>query len=150
MAVSGGLVFTALDAGGDHTCAVTTGGAGYCWGHNLSGQLGDGSTTDRTTPVAVSGELTFVSLDAGGGHTCGAIASGAAYCWGGNRSSQLGNGGTTEDRTTPVAVLDVAVFESVRAGSTGTCGVSTGGVAYCWGVTSVGERNIPTKVLGQP
>ena len=61
----GGLTFASLTAGAYHTCGLTSGGAAYCWGYNVYGQLGDGSTTGRTAPVAVAGGLTFASLTAG-------------------------------------------------------------------------------------
>lgn len=70
--------------------------------------------------------------------------SGAAYCWGANLWGQLGHGGTHEDRTTPVAVLHEPVFASVSAGSSGTCGVTTSHVAYCWGII-LGTQETPTK-----
>ena len=52
--VSGGLTFVVLSAGGSHTCGVTPNGSIYCWGSNASGQLGDGTQTDRATPVRVA------------------------------------------------------------------------------------------------
>jgi alpha-tubulin suppressor-like RCC1 family protein len=107
VSVAGGLAFRALAAGGiqalDYTCGVTTAGAGYCWGYNADGQLGDGSTTIRTTPVAVLGGLTFLGLSAGDFHTCG-ITTDGAYCWGSNFSGALGDG-TTTDRSVPVKVV---------------------------------------------
>jgi alpha-tubulin suppressor-like RCC1 family protein len=54
VAVSGGLTFATVTAGGNQTCGVTTSGAAYCWGHNANGQLGNGTFTDSTTPVAVA------------------------------------------------------------------------------------------------
>ncbi len=53
MAVGGGLSFARVSAGVGHTCGVTTAGAAYCWGYDVSGQLGDGTTTDRLSPVRV-------------------------------------------------------------------------------------------------
>ncbi len=51
--VAGGLRFTSVSAAFQHTCAVTTAGDAYCWGFNSDGQLGDGTTSDRLTPVRV-------------------------------------------------------------------------------------------------
>jgi alpha-tubulin suppressor-like RCC1 family protein len=59
-AVVGGLTFRQLSAdGSNHTCALTQPGVAYCWGSNVGGQLGDGTTIDRGMPTAVLGGLTF-------------------------------------------------------------------------------------------
>jgi alpha-tubulin suppressor-like RCC1 family protein len=55
VAVSGGIRFVQLDAGGNHACAVTADGAIWCWGENADGQLGNGSTTSSAVPVRVVG-----------------------------------------------------------------------------------------------
>jgi hypothetical protein len=79
----GTLAFVQLVAGGfiGHTCARLGSGSGYCWGENEVGQVGDGTTTDRWTPVAVSGGLVFGDIDAGFRHSCG-FANTTVYCWG--------------------------------------------------------------------
>jgi alpha-tubulin suppressor-like RCC1 family protein/uncharacterized protein YjdB len=137
--VLGGLTFVAASAGLYHNCGVTTAGAAYCWGSNDAGQLGDGSTVDRTIPVAVVGGLTFAEVDPGVGyHSCGVTPQGAAYCWGSNTYGELGDG-TTVERTSPVAVAGGLTFASVSAGMFHSCGVTTGGVAYCWGFDGNGE-----------
>ena len=94
---------TALAAGGVHACALVAGGAAYCWGQNLSGQLGDGTTESRNRAVPVSGGLSFTEIHAGGAQTCGITANGAEYCWGLNQSGQLGDG-TRVSRSVPTRV----------------------------------------------
>jgi alpha-tubulin suppressor-like RCC1 family protein len=92
-----------LAAGANHTCAVLSDSSAYCWGQNLHGQLGDGTTQNRSSPVAVSGGLEFVTIFAGGGATCGFSTDGGEYCWGLNQGGQLGDG-TRTNRSSPVRV----------------------------------------------
>ncbi len=83
----------AVAAGGAHTCASLEDGRVLCWGANESGQLGDGTTTDRGTPAPVPGAAGLV--DAGRAHTCAwSAGAGHAACWGANGSGQIGDGAT--------------------------------------------------------
>ena len=138
--VLGGLILQGVVAGTDHTCARTNpGNAAYCWGSNSDAQLGDGSFTDQTTPVAVQGALAFTALAGGGYHTCG-LVSGTAYCWGNNFDGQLGDG-TTSTRTAPTLVAGGLTFQALSGGSWHTCGVrTTTGGAYCWGWNGFGQN----------
>src|SRR5262249_20074801 len=81
--------------GQSHSCGITPFGAAYCWRANESGQLGDGTTTQRLAPTAVTGGHNYLALEAGLGFTCGLTMTGNAYCWGDNSSGQLGDGTTT-------------------------------------------------------
>lgn len=135
---AGGVTFAQVAAGGGHTCGVATDGLAYCWGFNLTGQLGDGSRTARVTPVAVAGGLTFSMLSAGSSYTCGVTAAQAAHCWGWNAEGQLGDG-TTADQSAPVPVAGGLAFASVSAGSFHTCGITTAGDTYCWGRGGSGQ-----------
>jgi serine/threonine-protein kinase len=87
--VAGGLRFSSIDAGDGMVCAVeAASGEGYCWGHNLDGSLGDGTTASRSTPTLVGGgRLRFLRISAGGAgggyEACGIAApTGRAFCWG--------------------------------------------------------------------
>src|SRR5437667_81361 len=114
--VTTGLTFAQVSAGADYACGVTAAGAvARCWGDISYGELGNGTTTNSTTPGAVSGGLTFASASAGSEFTCGVTTAGAAYCWGNNGLGELGNG-TTTNSTTPVVVSGAHTWAAASAG----------------------------------
>lgn len=142
------LTFTSLSAGGYYTCGWTPAGAAHCWGSNQFGQLGDGTTTYRSTPVAVvmPAGLTLANMSAsipwhlGGPHTCGLTPTGTAYCWGDNQFGQLGDG-TTQSRLNPGAVATPTgvTFTSLATGVGHTCGLTPAEDVYCWGRNDEGQ-----------
>lgn len=136
----------AVDAGGMHTCAATSTGEALCWGHNSSGELGNGSTINSTTPVKVSSSTgltsgTVATISGGTSHTCATTNAANAYCWGWNAYGQLGNGSLSTS-TTPVPVagggLSAGTIATISAGRYHTCATASSGV-YCWGQNSFGQ-----------
>ena len=95
-------VLGAMTVGDDHACALTVGGAAYCWGWNVFGQIGDGTTSyERPTPTLVRGGLSFRQISAGTYHTCGVTTANRAYCWG--LGGHVGDG-TNMSRLRPAPV----------------------------------------------
>ena len=157
--VTGDHRFSLLSAGGSHACGLTPAGAIHCWGENSVGQLGEGTTQSSWTPVRVLSDSIYVTVSAGWRHTCAQTVSGSAYCWGDNSKGQLGNGLAVGQSSYPVAVVGGLTFGSIAAASEGhTCGVTTGGVTYCWGSNDLGQLGdgsrtssaMPVRVVGQP
>ncbi|MFZ0226573.1 MAG: PKD domain-containing protein, partial [Mycobacterium sp.] len=159
--VSGGYQWKSISTVDDDydttalTCGVTTAGAGYCWGRNDKGQVGDNTTTQRTVPTAVNGGYTWASISVGGEDACGVTTAGAGYCWGYNEYGEVGDGTTTE-RNVPTAVGGSHTWATISEGWEQTCGVTTAGAGYCWGPNDVGQLGIgnttsestPTLVTG--
>jgi alpha-tubulin suppressor-like RCC1 family protein len=83
-----------VNAGSYHTCGLDAGGSAWCWGENISGPLGDGTTENRVVPVGVATSRTFAMVSAGCFHTCGVTPAGETFCWGRNAEGQLGVGNT--------------------------------------------------------
>jgi alpha-tubulin suppressor-like RCC1 family protein len=129
---------------------LTADGHVYAWGLNSSGQLGDGTTTNATTPVEVKGPggtgflSTVVSIAGGDYHSLAVTADGHAYTWGYNASGQLGDG-TTTSATTPVEVKGpggtgfLSTVVSVAGGASHSLAVASDGHAYAWGYNGYGQ-----------
>ena len=113
------------------------------WGDNSMGQLGDGSTTERTTPVSVllPAGATITALAAGGAHSLALTSTGRVYAWGDNTFGQLGDGTSGNTRTTPVPVLlpAGAIITTLAAGVYHSLALTSTGQVYAWGYNGYGE-----------
>lgn len=157
-----------IASGPTHALAVKPDGTVWAWGSNLSGQLGDGTTLDRSTPGPVGGLSNVVAVSAGGGDAgcfCGvgyesgsSLAlkrDGTLWSWGLNQSGQLGDGSIT-DRHSPVAVSGLQGVVAASMGLLHGLAVKGDGTVWAWGYNGYGalgdgttaDHLVPAKVLG--
>ena len=154
------FTYVQVSGGAGHSLALGSDGNVYAWGYNYSGQLGDGTTTDRHTPVRVKtpdrktypdlpADFTYVQVSTGSWHSLALGSDGNAYAWGSNRSGQLGDG-TTTNRYTPVRVKtpdrntypDLPkdfTYVQVSAGHDHSLALGSDGNAYAWGYNNLGQ-----------
>jgi alpha-tubulin suppressor-like RCC1 family protein len=130
---------TAISIGDYNTCALLESGGVTCWGANVNGELGDGTTDRRSVPVLVSGLSSGVNAVVSGYyHACALLFGGAVKCWGYNGNGELGDGTTTRSLT-PVNVLGLnGGVTKVSAGALHSCAVVSGGLK-CWGHNEYGQ-----------
>jgi len=153
--VNTGQVFVSITSGFLHTCADSAGTGVDCWGDNGYGELGIDSTGAVYPSPRSVGPFTMVS--AGGYHTCAIDANFAAWCWGDNTYGALGTGSIGGTSIVPAPVSGGNNFQSIAVGFEHTCGLTSGGAAYCWGFDSAGalgngqatgSTGTPTPVVG--
>ena len=141
---------TAVAVGGNHACALLPDETARCAGSNAGGQLGDGGLDYSTRGVTVVGGHRFASIAVGYSHSCGLTSDGTAFCWGLNASGQLGTPWTSPSceggalcSTTPVQVAGAMRFTRLAASGWHSCGLTTGGKVYCWGLNNYGQLGTP-------
>lgn len=116
------------------TCASATNARSFCWGQNASGAVGDGTTTDKSSPTQVSGSVSFAQVVAGTARSCGRTTAGDVYCWG---NLHFGTG-TADQALAPRLVSSGLGFVEISDGETDMCGRNAAGSAYCWGTNTNG------------
>ena len=158
VSVVGGFTDWCQVSGGTaHTIARRSNGSAWAWGRNNYGQLGNNTTTDRSSPVSVvGGFFDWCQVSTGGNHNVAVRTSGSAWLWGRNNNGQLGDN-TTTNRSSPVSVL--GGFSDWCQASTGglhSAAVRTGGSLWSWGTNYAGHlgdstitnRSSPVSVVG--
>lgn len=146
--ISGGIGFRGGQE--DVYCAVLNSGQVQCWGSNVYGQLGDGTSSTSFTPVMVRGISGATQVSVGGCHACARISDGTVRCWGDSYGM------------TPVTVPGLEGVVSVASGGasqfcfTFDCALLVGGTVRCWGANNYAElgdgstvsRSTPAAVVG--
>lgn len=136
--------------------ATTEDGTAYAWGSNSSGEIGDGTVANKSSPILVLGGIKFVKVSKGSGFNLGITEDGKAYGWGANNGGQLGDG-TVVPKSSPVAVLGGIKFRDISAGGEHSVGIAEDGTAYAWGSNSgngqlgdgtVAAKSSPVAVVG--
>jgi alpha-tubulin suppressor-like RCC1 family protein len=154
IATTGDSTFFGLSVGDDHACAIRArDGQLFCWGRNTNGQVGNGTTSSVTSPVAITGLVNLSRVVAGPRHTC-ASGPDTFWCWGANAAGQLGLGDQS-DRTTPqVVVSQGGIPTSFALGGDEdpehgfTCAVTEGPGVSCAGANGRGQ--LATGAISAP
>ena len=140
--LASGVTATAIAGGGAYSLAIGSNGKVYAWGFNSDGQLGNGTTTSSSTPVAITlaSGVTPRTIAAGTSHSLAIGSNGTVYAWGFNNNGQLGNGTTTMSLT-PVAITLASgvTATAVAAGYAHSLGIGSNGRIYAWGSNSAGQ-----------
>ncbi len=127
-----------LAAGQYHSVALKSDGNVVTWGGNGSGQLGDGTTTNHSSPMAVPGLTDVVAVAAGRHHTVALKSDGTVWAWGNNYYGQLGDG-TTTYRSSPQMVPGISGVMAIAAGMYHTVAVKSDGTVMAWGNNGQGQ-----------
>ena len=145
----------AVAAGQNWSMALRSDGTVWTWGTNGNGNLGDGTTTSRSTPGQVSGLTDVTAISAGYFHALARKSNGTVWAWGDNASGQCGDGGST-DRLTPVQMTGITGATAVAAGQNHSLVLKSDGTVWACGLNTDGQvgdgttttRRTPVQVSG--
>ena len=145
---------TAIASGDGNSCALINDGTISCWGYNLWGQLGIGTSDNNAhVPATVVGISQATQVSCGTEYACARLENGLVQCWGANFTGNLGDGNTTNSNS-PVTVSGITSARSVTAGDASTCAILDDGSLQCWGAAgllgdgSSDDSAVPVTVMG--
>jgi hypothetical protein len=135
-----GTDWSKVSAGDRFSAAINNTGVLFTWGRNNRGQLGDSTTTDRSSPVSIATSITnWTQIACGSEHALGIAATGLLYSWGAATSGALGSNATTS-RSSPVTVSNSGTtWIAISAGTNFSGGIKSDGTLWTWGLNSSGQ-----------
>jgi alpha-tubulin suppressor-like RCC1 family protein len=153
--VAGLGTITAVSAGFAHSLVAQDDGTVWAWGSNATGQLGDGSQTDRSSPVQATGISGVTGVSAGRFHSLALKSDGTVWAWGNNDHGELGDG-TTTGRATPAPVSGLSNVVAISAGGYHSVALKSDGTVWVWGWNQHGQagdntttdRLVPVQAIG--
>lgn len=131
VAVAGGLQ--------GHSLALTSDGTVWAWGENMSGQLGDGTTTARSTPAKVANLTGVTAIAAGAYHVLALRNDGTVWAWGSNGYGQVGNGAAGADVPVPTQVAGIGDVVAIAGGARHSLALKSDGTVWAWGGNYAGQ-----------
>jgi alpha-tubulin suppressor-like RCC1 family protein len=139
----------------DYILTIKNDGSVWTWGNNPSGQLGDNSTVNKSSPVLVVGSHSFVEIVGGGSHSIARKSDGSVWTWGYNTYGQLGDNSTVS-KSSPVAVVGSHSFVEVTSGANHSLARKSDGSVWTWGYNLYGQlgdnstvsKSSPVLVVG--
>jgi alpha-tubulin suppressor-like RCC1 family protein len=137
----------AIEAGGNHTCAILDDASLKCWGSNASGQLGLGNYNNSANPSAVNmgSGITAKAIVAGESHTCAILNNSAIKCWGEGEDGRLGTGKSRDEESPPNLSNDLGngrTAMGITAGDAHTCAILDNSSIKCWGKNTYGQLGL--------
>jgi alpha-tubulin suppressor-like RCC1 family protein len=135
----------AIAVGSSHNVALKNDGTVWAWGLNTSGQLGDSSTTNRSTAVQIKNLTNVIAVAAGSSHTVALKEDGTVWTCGFNNNGQLGDG-TVANKSTIVQAINVEGIEAISAGCYHTVALKKGGTVWAWGSNQYGQLGDATNL----
>jgi calcium-activated chloride channel regulator 4 len=153
MIASDQVKWVAIEGGYLHTIALKSNGTLWAWGSNDSGQLGDGTNSNKNSPVQIGSDTTWSAIAAGYLHTIALKSNGTLWTWGYNSSGQLGDG-TNSNKNSPVQIGSDTTWRAIAAGEWHTIALKSDGTLWAWGSNYFGQlgdgtnsnRNSPVQI----
>ena len=132
-----------LASGATHSCAIRADHSLWCWGSNIYGELGNGTTDSSLSPIRIGEDNDWINIGLGSSFSCASKTDGSLWCWGDNYSNQLGIAESGEIHVPTLIELDEEVSQiSITSQAQTTCEINIQGALYCWGLNIFGQAGV--------